>query len=74
MRLYSCKIYDNGTLVRNFVPAKRNSDSVAGLYDTVNSVFYTSASSTAFSAGSIASPWIEMKSMYVKMNGSWVEV
>lgn len=73
-KVYYCKIYDNGTLVRNFVPAKRNSDSVAGLYDTVNSVFYTSASSTAFSAGSIASPWIEMKSMHVKMNGSWVEV
>lgn len=48
--LYSCQIYDNGTLVRDFVPAK-NADGAAGLYDKANDVFYPSASSTAFVAG-----------------------
>jgi hypothetical protein len=53
-RVYSCQIYDNGTLVRNFVPAKRNSDGVLGMYDLVNNVFYTNANTsntTPFIAG-----------------------
>ena len=49
-KLYSCKIYDNDTLVRDYVPVK-NSEGVAGLYDKVNNIFCPSASSTAFSAG-----------------------
>lgn len=48
--LYSCKIYDNGTLVRDFVPCT-NSSNVAGLYDLVNNKFYASATSTVFIAG-----------------------
>lgn len=48
--LYSCQIYDNGTLVRDFVPCK-NSGGVVGLYDLANDVFYQNAGSGAFSAG-----------------------
>ena len=40
-----------GVLVRNFIPAKRNSDNVLGLYDLVNNVFYTNAGSGTFIAG-----------------------
>lgn len=40
MKLYSCEIYDNGTLIRNFIPCK-NSSGTIGLYDIVNSQFYT---------------------------------
>ena len=47
MKLYSCQIYDNGNLVRDFVPCK-NSSGVCGLYDKVNKKFYSSASSTPF--------------------------
>lgn len=47
-KLFSCKVYDNGTLIRDCVPAKRISDSVVGLYDTVNSVFYTNAGTGSF--------------------------
>lgn len=50
MKLYACKIYDNGILVRNFVPAK-NSDGTAGLYDVVNGVFYTNAGTGTFAEG-----------------------
>lgn len=45
-KLYSFKIYDNGTLIRDLVPCKRNSDNVVGLYDMVNDTFYSSPSST----------------------------
>lgn len=46
MKLYSCQIYDNGTLVRDFAPCM-NASGVCGLYDRVNKAFYPSASSTA---------------------------
>ena len=57
-KVYSCQIYDNGTLVRDFVPAK-NSSGTVGLYDTVNGVFYTNAGSGAFAEGPLASSPVE---------------
>lgn len=51
-RIYSFKIYENGTSVRDFVPCK-NASGVIGLYDLVNGKFYTNAGSGTFSAGSI---------------------
>ena len=50
LKIYSCKIYNNGTLVRDFVPVK-NSSGTIGLYDLVNSAFYTNAGSGTFTAG-----------------------
>lgn len=38
-RLYSCRIYDNGTLIRDYIPCVNASD-VSGLYDLVDDVFY----------------------------------
>lgn len=46
--IYSCQIYDNGTLIRNFVPCYRNSDKVVGMYDLANDVFYTNAGTGVF--------------------------
>lgn len=45
--VYSCKIYDNGILVRDFVPAK-NANNVIGLLDLVTQTFYTNAGSGSF--------------------------
>ena len=52
-KLHSCKIYDNGTLVRDFVPAT-NSDGTVGVYDMVNGVFYTNVGTGTFTAGPLA--------------------
>lgn len=49
-KLYSCQVYDNNTLIRDYIPVK-NSEGIAGLFDKVNNVFYPSASSTDFVAG-----------------------
>ena len=49
-RLYYCKIYDNGMLVRDFIPCK-NASGVAGLWDDVNSQFYQNAGTGSFIAG-----------------------
>lgn len=40
IRMYSCKIYKNNVLVRDFIPVKRNSDNIRGLYDKTNNKFY----------------------------------
>ena len=50
VKLYSCKIYDNGTLVRDFIPCK-NANGTLGLWDNVNSVFYANAGTGPFSTG-----------------------
>lgn len=51
-KVYSCKIYDNGTLVRDYVPCYKTSDSTIGLYDLVNNVFYENKGTETFSKGS----------------------
>ena len=45
-RIYSAKLYDNGVLVRNYIPVKYNN--VCGLYDTVSKTFLSSATNTPF--------------------------
>lgn len=45
-KIYSCKIYDNDVLVRDFVP--KLIDGVAGLYDNVSGDFYTNAGTGNF--------------------------
>ena len=50
-KIYGCKIYDNGTLVRDYIPALR-SDGIAGLYEAVNDTFTASSGSSNFVAGS----------------------
>lgn len=52
--LYSFKIYDNNTLVRDFIPARRNSDGAVGLLDQANNVFYGNAGTGTFTAGPVA--------------------
>lgn len=51
-KMYWFKLYDDGTLIRDFVPCK-NSSNVYGAYDLVNDVFYPSANASyAFTGGS----------------------
>lgn len=47
-KLYSCKIYDNNVLVRNFIPCYRKSDNVIWLLDKVENKFYTNAGTWTF--------------------------
>ena len=50
VRIYSCRIYDNGALVRDYVPCI-NQSGEAGLYDMVNSMFYDNVGTGTFTAG-----------------------
>lgn len=49
-KIYTFGIYDNGTLVRDFIPCKNASGDV-GLYDIANGVFYENKGSSSFTAG-----------------------
>ena len=48
LRYYGVKIDVNGVAERNYIPCIRTSDGIAGLYDTVNGVFYASAGANNF--------------------------
>lgn len=69
-KLYSCEIYDNGTLVRDYVPCK-NPDGIIGLYDLVNDTFYVNAGTATFSAGETVTeynPYTELE--YIESSGT----
>ena len=51
-RIYYMKIYDNrNQTIRNYIPCRRKSDSVLGMYDTVTKKFFTNNGSGTFTAG-----------------------
>ena len=49
--MYSCKIYNGTTLLRDYVPAIRISDNIYGLFDRLNRIFYTATNSVEFTGG-----------------------
>lgn len=49
--VYSVQIYDSGTLVRNYIPAKRNNDNSVGMYETIENKFYQNSGSGSFIGG-----------------------
>lgn len=71
-RIFYCKQWDNGVLVRHFIPAKRNSDDVIGMLDIVNNVFYTNRGSRSF-IGQVCTD-NEILSIFVKDNSTWKEL
>lgn len=59
IRLYSCQIYNNGMLVRDYVPCQ-DMYGVYGLYDLANNIFYQSASDYG-----LTGKWAEDKKLLV---------
>lgn len=51
-KLYFCKIYDNGLLIRDFVPCKNSSEEI-GLYDLVSETFFGNDGTGSFIAGPV---------------------
>lgn len=67
-KIYSCQIYDNGTLIRNYVPVI-GTDGVAGLWDKVEKVFYGNAGTGAFIAGTeFLEEWSDLE--YIESTGT----
>ena len=51
MKLYSCSIYSNGELVRNFIPCFNSSTDETGLYDLVSDEFFKNSGTGVFLRG-----------------------
>lgn len=68
MRLYACKIYDNGNLVRDFIPVYRKSDGAIGLYDLVGKSFYANAGTGTFLKGADTEVEVEPTGKALKMS------
>ena len=54
--IYRQKAYQNNVLVGDFIPVKRKSDNVVGMYDAVSGKFYTNAGTGSFTAGNEVVP------------------
>ena len=50
-KLYSCQIYDDDELIRNFIPMVDKNDNTVILFDTVNQKTYSNSGSGQFVAG-----------------------
>ena len=69
MKIYSCQIYSGDTPVRDFVPARRDSDDAVGLYDTVSGGFFTNGGTGHFIAsGGSASTYTAVE--YIESDGN----
>lgn len=58
VKIYNCKIYDNGVLIRDMVPAKDKNGTIC-MFDKLNRQFYYNVNtSTTFTAGPITKPYV----------------
>lgn len=60
VRVYSFIMRVDGNVVRNFIPAKRNSDNEIGMYDLVSGQFFTNQGTGDFVAGNTVSDPVEI--------------
>mgnify|MGYP003479943665 FL=1 len=74
VKLYSCKIYDGDTLVRDFVPSVDTESGKAGLYDNVNDKFYASKQDDFIYPISVKYLVRDGETIYTVSDGSLVEV
>lgn len=67
-KIYSCKIYDNEILVRDYIPCK-SLDGITGMYDLVEKKFYTNAGTGTFVAGPVVC-YEATQLDYITINGN----
>jgi len=55
VKIYNFKLKEGTTpsIIQNLIPARRNSDGVLGMYDTVSNTFFTNAGTGEFIAGPV---------------------
>lgn len=67
-KLFYFKVYDNGNLVRDFIPVYRKSDGAIGLYDLVEKSFYANAGTGTFLKGADTEVEVEPTGKALKMS------
>ena len=81
VKIYSCQVYDNDVLVRDYIPAKL-SDGTVGLYDKLNGLLYINAGTGTFISGgyalnlpvNIGGTWKNANEVFVNISGTWKTV
>lgn len=71
LTIYSCKLYQDEILLRDYIPCYRKSDSAIGLYDLINDEFYPNSGTGTFLKGvDVPSPSapVEIKSVNSKID------
>ena len=53
IKIYYFQIYENEVLMHNLIPARRNSDNILGMFDTVSGNFLTNSGTGTFVAGPV---------------------
>ena len=53
VKIYSCKIWESGVLIRHLVPVQHKSSGAIGMYDLVTRDFYENAGAGTFIAGPV---------------------
>jgi hypothetical protein len=69
-KLYSCKIYESGTLVRDFVPCYRKSDTEIWVYDLVTNAFFTNQGTGTFTKWNNVW-WLQEKQVRAPSSSWW---
>ena len=74
-RIYSCQLYSDDLLVRDFVPALRKSDQCVGMYDLVTKTFFENSGIGEFKKGNVVEHTSQSNSLYtqveyIKFNGT----
>lgn len=72
--LYGVEIWESDTLERDMIPVKRVADSIIGLYDRVDGVFYTNSGTGSFVAGNEFNSSNPIINTYLKTGGVWLPV
>lgn len=70
LKLYSLKLYESWTLVRDYVPCYRKADSVIWLYDLVNNVFYTNAGTGTFTKWADVNSEHPVENVYIEYSSN----
>ena len=58
IRISYAKIWENESVIKNFIPAQRDSDGKIGMYDMVSGTFFTNAGSGDFIAGPVVNLYL----------------
>ena len=74
LKMYYCRIWDNGVLIRDFIPVIRKADQKPGLYDLVEHKFYTNKGAGEFDITGInvndELPFGYERRAYIESNGT----
>ena len=58
VKIYYITFREGDNIVRNFIPARRNSDGELGMYDTVSRTFFTNDGTESFIAGPVKNAYL----------------